>query len=103
MLRDESGISLERIRSRGYRTITEEESLEELGFADFQIRIPALFIPIRNISGELVFYRIRPDDPRVDPKKPWKVTKYEHPAGVPLTLDIPQFTRENLSDTARRL
>ena len=103
MLTEESGISEEVIRSRGYWTATDPDELKELGFAKSQRRAPALVLPVRGVEGEIRFYRIRPDDPRPNPKKPEKVYKYEQPFETPLALDIPLLAREGLSDRLRRL
>jgi putative DNA primase/helicase len=102
MLTQESGISEEVIASRGYWTCEDEEDLIELGFNKRQRRTPCLVIPVRGITGEVLFHRIRPDDPRPDPEKPDKVIKYDQPVGVPVALDIPS-PLEDLMDTTRRL
>jgi hypothetical protein len=102
-LTKESGISEAVIRARGYWTATEEEDLLDLGFTKPQRRVPALVIPVWGVDGEIRFSRIRPDDPREDPKKPGKVIKYEQPGGTPVTLDVPPASREGLRDVSRRL
>jgi putative DNA primase/helicase len=102
MLTQESGISEEVIASRGYWTCEDEEDLIELGFNKRQRQTPCLVIPVRGITGEVLFHRIRPDDPRPDPEKPDKVIKYDQPVGVPVALDIPS-PLEDLMDTTRRL
>jgi putative DNA primase/helicase len=102
MLTQESGISEEVIASRGYWTCEDEEDLIELGFNKRQRRTPCLVIPVRGITGEVLFHRIRPDDPRPDPEKLDKVIKYDQPVGVPVALDIPS-PLEDLMDTTRRL
>jgi putative DNA primase/helicase len=102
MLTQESGISEEVIASRGYWTCEDEEDLIELGFNKRQRRTPCLVIPVRGITGEVLFHRIRPDDPRPDPEKPDKVIEYDQPVGVPVALDIPS-PLEDLMDTTRRL
>jgi putative DNA primase/helicase len=102
MLTQESGISEEVIASRGYWTCEDEEDLIELGFNKRQRRTPCLVIPVRGITGEVLFHRMRPDDPRPDPEKPDKVIKYDQPVGVPVALDIPS-PLEDLMDTTKRL
>jgi hypothetical protein len=103
MLEQGSGISPEKISDRGYFTVTDTDDLRELGFADYQLRVPAMVIPIYGVDGRLRFYRIRPDDPRRDLDKPGKVVKYEQPTGTGVTLDVPRFARPFLSDAGMRL
>jgi hypothetical protein len=103
MLEQGSGISPEQIRDRGYFTVTHTDDLRELGFADHQLRVPALVIPVFGVDGGLRFYRIRPDDPRQDPEKPGKVVKYEQPTGTRVTLDVPRSAQPFLSDAGTRL
>jgi hypothetical protein len=102
-LTKESGISEEVIQARGYWTATDPDELIDLGFIKSQRRTPALVIPVRGIDGTVRFNRIRPDEPRPDPKKPNKVIKYEQPSGTPVTLDINPLAREGLLDRSRRL
>jgi hypothetical protein len=103
MLEHESGISPEKINDRGYFTVTDTDDLQELGFADYQLRVPAIVIPVYGVDGRLRFYRIRPDDPRRYLEKPAKVVKYEQPMGTALTLDVPRSVQPFLSDAERRL
>jgi hypothetical protein len=101
MLRDESAISDEVIRARGYWTATEESELRELGFADYQCRVPALVIPVYGEYGQPCFHRIRPDNPRPDSKRPDKVVKYDQPAGMSLALDLPRDLGEYNENSTR--
>src|SRR5215204_335711 len=103
MLEQGSGISPEKIRDRGYFTVTDTEDLRELGFVDYQLRVPAMVIPVYGVDGRFCFYRLRPDDPRRDPEKPGKVVKYEQPTGTELTIDVPRSAQPFLSDAATRL
>jgi len=103
MLEQGSGISPERIRDRGYFTVTDPDDLRELGFADFQLRVPAMVIPVYGVDGRFRFHRIRPDDPRRDLEKPGKVVKYEQPIGTGVTLDVPRCAQPYLSDARTRL
>ena len=64
-LLEASSISDEVIAERGYRSATRKTELEVLGFARLQRSVPALVIPIRNASGEVVNYQVRPDEPRI--------------------------------------
>src|SRR5919112_389771 len=98
-----SNIALSIVEERGYFTATEPEEVIELGFSSVQARVPALVIPVRNVSGEVVFHRIRPDNPRPDAKRPGRFRKYEQPFETPIVLDVPSRTYEHLADTSRRL
>jgi hypothetical protein len=99
----ESGISEEVVAARGYWTATDPDDLVDLGFAKPQRRVPALVIPVRDVSGAVRFHRIRPDDPRVDRRRPDRVVKYEQPPSTPVILDVPPLAREGLGDVNRRL
>lgn len=101
MLRGESNISEDVIAARGYYTEHDPEGLAKLGFDDNQkTLVPALVIPVRAVTGEVVLHRIRPDDPRPNPYKPGKVNKYEMPTGTQNVLDIPPFTLNYLQEVA---
>jgi hypothetical protein len=89
MLAVESRISTAVMADRGYATIYDPEVVAEMGFADFQVRTPALVVPVWDVFGELRFRRIRPDDPRSNPGKPGKVIKYEQPPNTSLVIDVP--------------
>ena len=103
MLEQGSGISAEKINDRGYFTVTDPDDLRELGFADYQLRVPAMVIPVYGVDGRFRFYRIRPDDPRRDPEKPRKVVKYEQPSGTGVTIDVPRSAQPFLSDAGTPL
>jgi putative DNA primase/helicase len=96
MLLEESGISPDVVAARGYRTVEDSEELSQLGFADYQCRVPGLLIPIRGTSEEVVFHRYRPDRPR-------EGRKYEQPEGTSLVLDVPLPAQKYLRDVTRRL
>jgi putative DNA primase/helicase len=98
-----SGISEEVIKARGYWTATDPDELVGLGFTKLQRRVPALVIPVRGIDESVRFSRVRPDNPRPDPKKPDKFIKYEQPKSIEVALDIPLPCREGLRDRARTL
>jgi hypothetical protein len=86
-LLEDSAVSDEVARERGYWTATRKAELGELGFARVQQIVPSLVIPIRDARGQIVNYQVRPDQPRIgDNGKP---VKYESPAGIPPTLDVP--------------
>jgi Protein of unknown function (DUF3631)/Domain of unknown function (DUF3854) len=83
----DSAISAEVAAERGYRTATRKAELEQLGFARYQRIVPSLVIPIRDAGGRIVNYQTRPDQPRIgDNGRP---VKYESPATIPPTLDVP--------------
>jgi hypothetical protein len=100
---EESGISEEAIRARGYRTAATVEEVEALGFEEYQRRAPALVLPVHRINGKQVFHRIRPDDPRTDADKPGKVVKYEQPSGTGVVLDVPPVSRHLVKSPKNRL
>jgi len=100
---EESAIAPEVISERGYFTATDPAELEELGFARFQRRVPALVIPVHGVNGECRFHRPRPDEPREDAAKRGKFRKYEQPAGTRVALDVPPRAQPALSDPSKRL
>lgn len=96
----DSGITEDVAATRGYRSVTTRAELKRLGFGDAQCRVPALLLPIRDVSGEIVLYQLRPDEPRVRDGKP---LKYETPVRARMTLDVPLHARRWLGDPARPL
>jgi hypothetical protein len=82
-----SAISTEVAAERGYCTVHATQRLADLGFSALQRRVPGLLIPIRGVTGEVVGYEYRPDEPRSDHRG--RLTKYEHPAGSANRLDVP--------------
>jgi Domain of unknown function (DUF3854)/Domain of unknown function (DUF927) len=89
------------IEARGYRSIDRKVRLKELGFSSAQQRVPALLIPVYGVTGEIVTYQSRPDDPRSNDKA--KVIKYETIAGSPMALDVPKRIRHLLGDHKEKL
>jgi hypothetical protein len=53
-------------------------------------------MPIRGVDGTIVFFFIRPDNPRT---KGERTIQYEQPKGTTLRIDIPPGTRSTLLDT----
>lgn len=107
MLEQESGITPEVIRARGYRTVTAAEA-RKFGFTGQQAR-DGLLIPVHTTTGQTGPYVLRPDNPRVielkqkkkDPltgDRPQKVIKYEWPRGVEPRLDCPPPCYPQLKD-----
>src|SRR5829696_5365606 len=92
-----SAISKPVARARGYRSIETKAELKRLGFTDAQCRVPALLLPIHGITGEIVNYQIRPDEPRITNGKP---LKYEFPARSRMALDAHPLIHAQLSDPA---
>jgi hypothetical protein len=97
---DRSAISPEVALARGYRSVTTRSALLRLGFSERQARVPALLVPVRGVSGDVVLYQARPDEPRIADGKP---LKYETPAGAHMVLDVPPLVRPWLVDPARPL
>jgi Domain of unknown function (DUF3854) len=108
MLVRESGISVEVINARGYKTITESAALRELGFSRPQAnQVPGLLIPIHFTDGGSSSDVYRPDVPRVieDRRKRQKdgsfkqnVLKYENRKGMGIRLDCPPQCRPMLAN-----
>jgi len=96
-----SGIAPAIAAARGYHSVSRKAELRRLGFADTQCRVPALLIPIRGVTGEVVSYQIRPDEPRVN--REGKAVKYETPRGSRMALDVPPAARPWLGDPAKLL
>lgn len=96
-----SGISVEVVNARKYRTITEPKQLRDLGFNRQQsLQVPGLLIPVHCTDGSNGIAVYRPDIPRtVETKKrnsdgsfKTHVIKYEMPAGMAMRLDCPPLT-----------
>jgi len=108
MLRDESGISDDVIKARGYKTINDRKTLEELGFPKYQCRVPGLLLPLHTTDGKNSVHVYRPDNPRVTEQKrkgklsdgtyPNKVIKYEFPKGAGTRVDCPPTCQPMLKD-----
>lgn len=85
-LREGSGLSIEIIKERGYRSVLGKKTLVEAGFSKAQCRIPGLLLPIHTPDGAVPLPAYRPDSPReVRDKK----VKYELPRGTSSRLDVP--------------
>ena len=96
-----SAIEPEVIAERGYYTATRKSELEALGFKRGQCIVPALVIPIRSATGQLVTYQIRPHWPRIGENG--RPVKYESPAMIPPALDVPPRVTDRLRRTAEAL
>ena len=99
-LTDASGIALEIITARGYRSIHGSGSyteLKALGFGKAQCRLsPGLLVPLLGVDGQTVLDQFRPDTPRLG--KDGKPIKYETPAKAGMRLDFGVDQRELLAD-----
>jgi hypothetical protein len=108
MLVRESGISLEVINARGYKTITESSTLRELRFSRAQAsQVPGLLIPIHYTDGGSAPDVYRPDVPRVTEDRRKReadgtfkqhVLKYENRKGMSIRLDCPPSCRPLLAN-----
>jgi hypothetical protein len=107
MLAEESGITEQVIRERGYRTITSEGDLVQFGFSSAQRRVPGLLIPLHTTDGKIGMHVYRPDNPRTyedrskreaDGLRPVKVLKYEIPKGAGVRVDCPPSCFQKLKN-----
>jgi Domain of unknown function (DUF3854) len=96
MLEVESGISPETIHERGYFTAVEPAKLQDLGFADYQLRVPVLVVPMYGPAGSVVNYQIRPDEPRLN--EVGKPIRYETPSNSQIVLDCHPSNAMRLKD-----
>jgi hypothetical protein len=95
-----SAISDEVAKARGFRSATTRRELKDKGFSDGQQLVPALLIPLHDVSGEIANYQCRPDEPRVTNGKK---AKYELPKGSSMRLDINPLMRALLGDPSTPL
>lgn len=86
-LNDGSGLSIDVIRERGYRSILGKSELEKLGFSSAQRRAPGILIPLWSVDGKEAGFQFRPDHPRTD--RHGRPVKYDSPAGSSNRLDCP--------------
>ncbi len=96
-LNEGSGISVDMIRERGYRSLLGKSELEKLGFAPSQRHTPGILIPLWGVDGNgIVSYQFRPDSPRLNNKG--KPIKYETPMGATNRIDCPSVCQKLLVD-----
>jgi Domain of unknown function (DUF3854) len=95
-LLEDSAISPEVARARGYVSVDTKSRLEGPGFAPYQRRVPGLLIPVHDATGAVVLHQYRPDRPRVTKKG--TTVKYETPGGGRMVLDVPPRERERIGD-----
>lgn len=92
-----SGITIDVIRERGYKSVLGKKSLQDAGFSKAQQRAPGILIPLHGVDSSIIGHQYRPDHPREDPKR-GRVIKYENPTGSSVRLDVPPRCREQLGD-----
>lgn len=98
-LHDGSGIPLELIAERGYRTVTRPAELVACGFADYQARyVPGYVVPLHDTEGGNSRFAYKADCPRTD--KNGKPCKYDFPEGATSILDVPKRCLAALTDPA---
>ena len=51
-----SGISVDIIQERGFRSVVDKTELKKLGFADYQCQVPGMLIPIWEVYGHQNIY-----------------------------------------------
>jgi len=111
----QSAIPLETIIAEGYYTETNGKNLNNLGFSWKQLQIdaqnPALVMPVRSPSGDIVAHIFKPRNPRIifSKDKPdkdsetggkikhEKVIKYEYPKGREKRLHVPLASLANVA------
>lgn len=96
----ESAVRSDVAEARGYQTISNSQALPPL-FTGRQRERHGMLIPIRNVTGAIVTYQLRPDNPRHDARG--KVIKYETAAAGRSCLDVPEAARPYLINTSERL
>ena len=95
-LSEGSGISVEVIKERGYRSPLGKVELEKLGFASSQRRAPGILVPLWSVDGKEVGFQFRPDNPRTASRG--RPVKYESPAGSSNRLDCPPRCQKMLGN-----
>ena len=90
---EDSGISDSIAQARGYRSLTTVQALAAVRLAKNQQFIPALLLPIWDITGQVSLHQVRPDHPRTIGGK---VVKYENPCRAHLIIDVPPTVREKV-------
>lgn len=100
-LRTGSGLSLDVIQERGYRTVLGKQQLADAGFAPSQRRPPGLLLPAHTADGSNTLSSYRPDVPRVT--SAGKELKYELPRGMTARLDVPTRSKEGIKDPSIEL
>ena len=100
-LLEQSAISPEVARARGYVSVDTKKRLEDLGFERYQRSVPGLLIPLHRKDGSVWGYQYRPDKPRVT--KAGNTVKYETPKDQRNGIDIPPALKDTTGDPTVRL
>ncbi|MDV2988783.1 MAG: DUF3854 domain-containing protein [Dehalogenimonas sp.] len=95
-LHEQSGLGLEIIRERKYRSVEDKTELARLGFVPAQQRVPGLLIPLWGVDGTAAGIQLRSDNPRTNNQG--KTVKYELPAGSANRLDCPPRCQKDLGN-----
>ncbi|MDD4858902.1 MAG: DUF3854 domain-containing protein [Dehalococcoidales bacterium] len=95
-LQEGSGIAVEVMRERRYRSLLGKSELANLGFTSAQQRAPGILIPLWSVDGKEAGYQFRPDRPRTSSRD--KAVKYESPAGSSNRLDCPPRCQKMLGN-----
>lgn len=95
-LLDDTGLDIDIIRERKYRSIVCKAELGKFGFAPSQQQVPGLLIPLWGVDGQAAGYQFRSDNPRANNQG--KTVKYELPAGSANRLDCPPRCQKALGN-----
>ncbi len=95
-----SAISDDIITERGYETITNPKALPDAFIGEQRTRHGYL-LPIRDVTGDIVTYQLKPDVPRIDAKG--KPIKYETAKAGRSCIDVPTRVLPHLRDKERDL
>src|ERR1700722_18296047 len=86
-----SGLTAETIAARGYYSTTSKTDQASLGYSRSQCNVPALVIPLMDLSGQHAGTVLRPDCPRT---VRGQTAEYELPYRVNLIIDVPPSVRD---------
>jgi hypothetical protein len=96
-----SAISDDVAKARGYYSAEKYSDVKILGFAERQVIVPALVIPVWDVTGRVALYQTRPDSPRLT--SAGKAIKYETAKGARMVVDVPPVARTRLGDPSEEL
>lgn len=109
----ESAVSEEVAAERGYATLegtpADRDLLEGYGFKPFvfdrEDAYPGLLVPMHNAHGEVASVQFKPAVPRERVKTDGTrvAVKYESPSGRPQVVDVPSFTRREMTNLSTPL
>jgi len=95
-LNEGSGISVDVIRERGYRSVLGRQEMEKLCFSSSQRHTPGILIPLWSVDGKKAGFQFRPDHPRAASRS--RSVKYESPRGSGNRLDCPPRCQQILGN-----